>query len=68
MTKIQDEIVHKLNTIVDKSYKLKDVCLELECLIKDIEFYGNSEIEQLKKLLAEKDLIIKRYLEKEGEK
>jgi len=68
MTKVQEQLIHDLNMLCETTILIKDRAIELRDLVKEVDFYGNTEIEQLKKLLVEKDLIIKRYLEKEGEK
>jgi len=64
----QEKILHELNMICSELISASERALAIRDLIKSIDYYGNAEIEHLKKLLAEKDLIIKRYLESEGEK
>ncbi len=64
----QEKILHEIDMICSELISASDRIINLRDLIKSIDYYGNAEIEQLKKLLAEKDLIIKRYLESEGEK
>jgi hypothetical protein len=68
MSKVTDQLLHELNMLCETTIAIKDQALVLREMLKYIDSDSIQEIDQLKKLLAEKDLIIKRYLDAESEK